>query len=130
MKLADFAVLWSEAGHLHVVDRLAEAKADLEAKGGAYRREPPEARKVGRSIVFGPKRVGSDVWSGVDHGRRHMPLTSINKCSLSKDPNDIQRSKRIKRLTFLAMLLSSICSVCHLHVPHFGSEGVGGMEVA
>ena len=89
MKLADFAVLWSEAGHLHVVDRLAEAKADLEAKGGAYRREPPEARKVGRSIVFGPKRVGSDVWSGVDHGRRHMPLTSAHPKIQTDQATDI-----------------------------------------
>eukprot|EP00913_Durusdinium_trenchii_P003938 g3647.t1 len=51
-----------DMGHLHVVERLLEAKAHLEAKGGAYRREPPEAWKARKAdqilIVFGPKRVG------------------------------------------------------------------------
>ena len=51
-------------GHLDVVDRLTEAKADLEAKGGEYSGGAPEACGLGRNeqfgrailIVFGPKR--------------------------------------------------------------------------
>ena len=41
--------LASEAGRLDVVDRLTEAKADLEAKGGPSRREPQRLGRLGRS---------------------------------------------------------------------------------
>ena len=33
--------------------------------------------------------VGSDVWSGVDHGRRHMPLTSAHPKIQTDQATDI-----------------------------------------
>ena len=50
----------SEAGHFHVVERLTEAKADLEAIGGEFSRGAPEARKVDqRPEKVGPKMEGT-----------------------------------------------------------------------